>query len=210
MADKEHPIWTVRPATPDDAAGYAHCYVESLAETYAHIMPPEFAASRRADMAGEVERTRAELERAWSALAGGRQPQRTHWVAVVPDGTGDGPVHDGEQVVGIVSAGPGVPHWEQKLYDNPAPQAAWNLDHLYTRRSTHGSGIGQRLFDVATTEVTDGRERPLGTWLWILRDNPRAEAFYRRNGLVPDGVAVACGPAWFGRPMFRMVRPDPA
>lgn len=187
----------VRLATPDDAEAYAHCYVESLAETYAHIMPPAFAQTRRDTIADEVAATRAELEQMTAALGRGELPRRTHWVGVVDD-----------EVVGIVSAGPDISEWEQRFYTNPEPPIDWNLDHLYTRRSTHGSGLGQALFDVAlaSAEFPDGR----GCWLWVLRNNPRAEAFYRRNGLVPDGLEVNCGDSWFGAPMFRMWRPDPA
>ncbi|HIW30024.1 MAG TPA: GNAT family N-acetyltransferase [Candidatus Luteococcus avicola] len=185
--------YTIRLATPDDAPGYSHCYVESLAETYAHIMPPEFAASRRDDIVAGIEEHRAELQRMADALADGREPERTHWVAL----------DDAGEVVGIVSSGLGVPHWESHLYDNPPPPVELNLDHIYTRASTHGTGLGQRLLEVA---VPDGR----GAWLWILRENPRAEAFYARNGFVPDGLEVNCGPAWFGRPMFRMWRPNPS
>lgn len=65
----------------------------------------------------------------------------------------------------------------------------------------HGSGLGQALLDTA-----------IGTepaYLWIMAGNPRAEAFYRRNGFVPDGLAVRAGRSWFDRPAFRMHRMPP-
>lgn len=188
--------FTIRQALPGDALGYAHCHVECLAETYAHLMPPEFACSRREDLPQQAAATRQELVAMARARAEGRLPQRTHWVAEV----------DGE-VVGIASAGPGVPDWEREHHDNPEPPVGWNLDHIYTRASTHGSGLGQALFDVALLDEATGRGR--GAWLWILHGNPRAEAFYRRNGFVPDGLEVTCGASWYHRPMFRMWRPDP-
>lgn len=51
---------------------------------------------------------------------------------------------------------------------------------LYVRVAHHGTGLGQRLLDEA---LGDGP-----AVLWVVRDNPRAVAFYRRNGFVPDGT----------------------
>lgn len=202
----------VRLATPDDARAYTHCYVESLAETYAHIMPPAFAEHRRETFEREAAATHDELVAMHRALDEGREPGRTHWVGL----------DDGGEVAGIVSAGPGVPSWEAQFYSNPEPPVRFNLDHLYTLRSTHGSGLGQQLMDTALAmpeptgddaararSVQPGSTRGRGAWLWILRRNPRAEAFYRRNGFVPDGLEVRCGASWFHAPMFRMWRPDP-
>ena len=187
----------IRLAVPDDARAYTHCYVESLAETYAHIMPPEFAQSRRERLQRDAADTRDELEQMQADLTAGRTPQRTHWVGLV----------DGE-VAGIVSAGEGVAEWERAHFDNPEPPVSFNLDHIYTRRSSHGTGLGQTLLETALQDPHHpGRMR--GAWLWILRENPRAEAFYRRNGFLDDELEVSCGASWFHRPMFRMWRPEP-
>ena len=51
---------------------------------------------------------------------------------------------------------------------------------IYVRRSHWGSGLGQRLIDAAIGDAD--------AFLWVLRDNPRARAFYTRNGFRPDGV----------------------
>lgn len=51
---------------------------------------------------------------------------------------------------------------------------------LYTYTAIHGSGVGQRLLDA----VVDPEER---TSLWVADPNPRAQAFYRRNGFTCDG-----------------------
>lgn len=54
------------------------------------------------------------------------------------------------------------------------------LGSIYLLAAHHGSGLGQELLDVAL----DGR----GASLWVLDDNPRAQAFYARNGFSPDGA----------------------
>ena len=45
--------------------------------------------------------------------------------------------------------------------------------------SAHGSGAGQALFDAAVGDSP--------AYLWAADDNPRAAAFYRRNGFARDG-----------------------
>jgi len=54
------------------------------------------------------------------------------------------------------------------------------LEGLYVLERHHGTGVGQALLDAAIGE------RP--AYLWVLADNPRAQAFYRRNGFEPDGT----------------------
>ncbi|MFM9918272.1 GNAT family N-acetyltransferase [Lacisediminihabitans sp. H27-G8] len=51
---------------------------------------------------------------------------------------------------------------------------------IYVRSEHHGTGIGQALLEAAA------REDPLQ--LWMAKDNPRAYAFYRRNGFVFEGT----------------------
>lgn len=53
------------------------------------------------------------------------------------------------------------------------------LEGLYVLEAHHGTGVGQALVDAAL----GGRP----AYLWVLADNPRARAFYRRNGFEPDG-----------------------
>ena len=54
------------------------------------------------------------------------------------------------------------------------------LEGLYVLDAHHGTGVGQALLDAAVGD------RP--AYLWVLADNPRARAFYRRNGFEPDGT----------------------
>lgn len=46
--------------------------------------------------------------------------------------------------------------------------------------SHYGMGVGQALLDAAIGD------RPAS--LWVAEDNPRAQAFYRRNGFALDGA----------------------
>jgi GNAT superfamily N-acetyltransferase len=184
--------YDLRPAGPDDVEAYVHCHVDCLAETYADIMPPAFAEQQRAAVPQRIADTR----RAWS---GSGAPGTTAPGSAAPGtGTRAWVASDhGGTVVGVARSGPGPQTWETSM---SAPRAAvdFELHHIYTRRRTHGSGLGQALLDLAVGDRD--------AYLWILCGNPRAERFYRRNGFLPDGVEMSCGPTWFERPMFRMLR----
>ena len=58
---------------------------------------------------------------------------------------------------------------------------ALELNELYALASAHGKGVGQALLDAAIGDAP--------AFLWVAADNPRAQAFYRRNRFVPDGAA---------------------
>ena len=75
------------------------------------------------------------------------------------------------RVIGI--AGVGVSQ------DNPPPTRR-QLFFLYLRASEHGSGAGQDLLDEVLGDESVS--------LWVLEDNPRARAFYIRNGLARENL----------------------
>lgn len=114
---------------------------------------------------------------------------RARWEQLLSDGV---EVHvaavDGG-IVGWASAGSGR--------DHDAPRAR-ELEGIYTLAETHGTGVGQQLLDAAIGDDA--------AYLWIAEDNPRAEAFYRRNGFERDGTTKheAIGPD--GLDAVRMVR----
>ncbi|MGB3911062.1 MAG: GNAT family N-acetyltransferase [Pseudolysinimonas sp.] len=95
---------------------------------------------------------------------------------------------DGE-VVGYALAGPPPD-------DENAPRD-WGLFHIYQYSRAHGSGTGQALLDAAVGD------RP--AYLWTAEDNPRALAFYRRNGFVADGTRKI-EHDWENMAAIRMVR----
>ncbi|RZT64053.1 acetyltransferase (GNAT) family protein [Microcella alkaliphila] len=62
-----------------------------------------------------------------------------------------------------------------------ATGAERQLYTLYVLAGHHGTGIGQQLLDAVVTAEDD-------TVLWVAKRNPRAQAFYRRNGFRFDGT----------------------
>ncbi len=78
--------------------------------------------------------------------------------------------HDGE-IVGIASAGPARD--EQALTE-------WELYSINVLAEHRGSGAADQLITAAVAD------RP--ATLWVVRDNPRADAFYRRHGFSVEGA----------------------
>ena len=76
--------------------------------------------------------------------------------------------------------------------------AKWSqqLNVLYVLASAHGTGTGEALLDTVIS-----RETAAG--LWVADPNPRAQAFYRKHGFVPDGSSKK----EYGIREIRMVRP---
>jgi GNAT superfamily N-acetyltransferase len=172
----------LRAATLDDVEAYVRCHVECLAETYATVMPPAFAEQHRHAVPHRIDETR----RSWAAAAADPNGPRA-WLATDEDGL----------AVGVARSGPGPQQWERDL-GAPPTTVTFELHHIYTRQHTHGSGLGRSLLEAAVGERD--------AYLWILHGNERAERFYRRHAFEPDGTEMSCGPSWFHRSMFRMVR----
>lgn len=60
-----------------------------------------------------------------------------------------------------------------------------HLFFIYLRESAQGSGAGQALLDAVLGDEPAS--------LWVLEENPRARAFYERNGFALDGARRATG-----------------
>lgn len=80
--------------------------------------------------------------------------------------------------------------------DDPAPRER-ELWGLYLRAAHHGRGSGQALLDAVLGDDPAS--------LWVAEKNPRAHAFYRRNGFTPDGVRTTV-PAWENLTIVRLLR----
>lgn len=113
--------------------------------------------------------------------------RRRMWTRILTDSRPEHVVRvaeaDGE-LIGFAMSG---------ISDEGIPQ----LYMLYVLAAQHGAGIGQRLFD--------GVLPPGPAVLWVAKENPRAIAFYRRNGFAFDG-AEQSDPGTAGIVEARMVR----
>jgi len=172
----------IRLARPDDAEVWVRTHVEALAAAYADLMPLEFAEQRRRDVPTMIDERRA----LFAAQQADPAPGQRAWLA-----------QDEHGGLAIAEACPGPTPWEVERRF-PPPSTERQLNKLYALPRAHGTGIGQALLALAVGDAP--------AYLWIMAGNPRAEAFYRRNRFVPDGVESRAGPTWFGKPMFRMHR----
>lgn len=78
------------------------------------------------------------------------------------------------QIVGFAWVGPG------EGFDGDEPPRDRLLYAIYVLAAHYGTGIGQALLDQT---LGDGP-----AMLWVAKENPRATAFYLRNGFRFDGV----------------------
>lgn len=74
-------------------------------------------------------------------------------------------------LIGIAMSGP-------SLHDADEPQ---QLYLLYAYTAFHGSGVGTALLNAVI-------DRTAPAALWVAEPNPRAQAFYRKNGFFTDGA----------------------
>jgi len=79
----------------------------------------------------------------------------------------------GGEVVGFASAGAPISP------ENPPP-ADTELFMIYLLAEHHGCGAGQAMLDAVVGDRT--------AFLWVATQNPRAQAFYLRNGFAFDGL----------------------
>lgn len=75
-------------------------------------------------------------------------------------------------LIGIAMAGPSL---------EPAVDWSAQLYLLYTYAAVHGLGAGSALLDTVI-------EPTAIAGLWVADPNPRAQAFYRKHGFLPDGT----------------------
>lgn len=77
----------------------------------------------------------------------------------------------GGQLIGIAQSAPPTD-----------ADASWSrqLNVLYVLASAHATGAGVGLLDAVISQSETAA-------LWVADPNPRAHAFYRKNGFIPDG-----------------------
>ncbi|MDN5571686.1 MAG: GNAT family N-acetyltransferase [Propionibacteriaceae bacterium] len=186
------PAPLISELTHADAEAYAHAHLVLLETTYAHLVDPDFAHLRWAERDERIAELHADVDEAADARAAGRTPAQRHLVAMNAYGT----------IVGVACAAAEVGEWERPfLGDAWVPAAVpTNLAHLYLMPGAHGTGLAQRMLDTALGGAA--------AYLWVMTDNTRAVAFYRRNGFTVDYGPVNSGQTWGRNPMVRMSRPD--
>jgi len=143
-----------------DAGPIAVVHVESWREAYGHLLPDGFFDEAHAH-------SRVTM---WTSIL---TESRAEWSVQVAE--------DDRGIVGFAMAGPSLgPMAGPSLGPAEDVPRLRQLYSLYVLASHHGTGIGQALLDA----VLNGGPATL----WVARENPRAIAFYRRNGFEADGA----------------------
>jgi ribosomal protein S18 acetylase RimI-like enzyme len=88
----------------------------------------------------------------------------------------------GDRVLGFASAGTSHQPQQEKGHE---PARDLQLLTIYVLAAEHGTGIGQELLEAVLGDQP--------AQLWVAKENPRARAFYERNGFKTDGVEVDDG-----------------
>ncbi|MGN8025251.1 N-acetyltransferase family protein [Microbacterium sp. 22242] len=170
----------IRPATPEDAQGIAVVHVRSWQEAYRGLLP----------QAVLDELSVAAREEAWL---------RTLTAA------GDGSAQEGPRSRTVVAAQDDrILGWATfgDARDEAGPGA--ELWGLYAHPGTWSRGVGHALIShVQDTLRTEGRA---SAYLWVLRGNDRAAAFYERHGWLEDGGTKVEERAGMRLPHLRRVK----
>lgn len=93
------------------------------------------------------------------------------WTRLIADGLTTFVAQVDSQIVGWATTSTG------RDPDAPVPS---ELEGLYILQSMYGTGDGQQLLDAAIGSQP--------AYLWMLDNNPRAEAFYARNRFARDAT----------------------
>jgi GNAT superfamily N-acetyltransferase len=169
----------VRTARIDDADDVAQAHVQGWRVGYRGLFPDQYLDSP------EFERERVDRWRAWTwnSLVGSEL-----FVATMD-----------ERVVGFAHLGPE----RQQPDDDEQPAAgSGEIYGFYLHPDAWGSGAAAALMTRSLHELD---ERGFASSvLWVLRDNPRARAFYEKTGWRATGRELL----WQG-PQFASQPPEP-
>lgn len=166
-------VTTIREAVPGDAEAIGRMHWASWREAYAPLLPEDF----------------------WTAEAEGRRIADWHRnLAVHSDDVSLRIAVQGDEVVGLASAGPARPNESAG-----PPVRDRELWALYVRASEYGSGLGTALLTAVLPEDVPAE-------LWVFEANHRARTFYAKHGFTPDGARHVFGPELHHQPEIRLVR----
>jgi len=153
--------FTIRIATPDDAATLAVLARETFIETFGHLYPPS-------DLADFLESSYA-LDTVRAQIADPRQ----RWLIAEASADANG------GALGYSQAGPcSLPHPEVR-------DAHGELKRIYLRAEAKGTGLGRELMQQTLDWIEQSFEGPV--WIGVWSENHRAQALYRKFGFDKAG-----------------------
>ncbi len=179
--------YVLKPVSAEDAERYVDLQLDCLEQTYSHIIDPDFGARQRTERDSWIREFRENV-----SVAGARAFLAYEVPGWTPEGglsCAVGSAVDWDSPVGLVLSRPGPLAWELELPVEPMPEGSRELTQLYTLARTHGTGLGQALFDAV---LQPGEP----AYLWYIMGNERAVRFYEKNGFVVEGVSAPCGGSW--------------
>jgi diamine N-acetyltransferase len=153
--------FSIGPATPDDAPALAAAAREFFRDTFGPANRPEDMEHYLAHAFSEVQQ-RAELTDASARILVARG-------------------RDGD-IVGYVHVRFGA---APAAASSARADRAAEIARLYADRRWHGRGLGAALMDAAVATAVQGGATLL--WLGVWEQNPRAIAFYAKQGFVDVG-----------------------
>lgn len=187
----------IREPETADAERIAVAHSIAAAEAYAHYFPPEWMAARNT-----VEKRTEQWAEQLEIYARGDSGWRIRIA------------EDGQQVLGFGIFG--------RPRDDDAPAPA-ELHRLYVLSQAYGTGLATSLLAALNPSgaASSLRSRPsiaseVSEWtpdfarlnrsyLWVMENNPRAMAFYRKHSYAPDGTVKRLENIG-GHPILRMVQ----
>ncbi|MEQ4520534.1 GNAT family N-acetyltransferase [Pseudarthrobacter sp. B907] len=105
------------------------------------------------------------------------QGRHLMWNQILENPRPDWTIRIAEHNAQIIGFGVAGPSYGAEGQDLPRDR---QLFSLYVSAEHYGTGVGQGLLDASVGDAA--------AMLWVAKDNPRAIAFYRRNGFAFDGT----------------------
>jgi diamine N-acetyltransferase len=154
--------YTLRVATPSDAAAVSAIAARTFSDTFAHLYSAE-DLNNYLNEAYDVSVIRSELE----------DPKK-YTVLVFPDADSETPcgyamLHDGSVRTG----------------DDRPPEDYYEVKRVYVDKPYIGKGAGRVLMD-HVMEIVKQMDRKI-TWLGVWENNFHAQKFYQKYGFVETG-----------------------
>lgn len=179
--------YILTPADPTDSEKYVNLQITCLGQAYRDITDPGFPDRHRANKPELLLEYQENIStpgvRAFLAYAVPNwTPDTNQSCSISPDIDWDAPV-------GLGLSRPGPLPWEAHMPLPPVPTGTRELTQLYTLENTHGTGLGQALYDALIYP-----DEP--AYLWVIRGNHRGIRFYQKNGFTLEGSYHPCGGAW--------------